>query len=125
MRALNDRELESVSGGCLLGNLLGGLFGGASVGGNGQSALAPAANTNTIPAANYVPSGCGASGYVASGYVPNGCAGAAVNPIGGLLQTISAPVSIISGLLQNPIGSVVSLIGAGIQQAVNCVTRLI
>lgn len=120
MRALNDRELDSVSGGFgLLGNLLGGLFGGSS-NGNGQSALAPAANTNTIPAANYAP-----NGYAVNGYVPNGYAAAAANPAGSLLQSIAAPVLAITNFLQDPFGSIISLIGTGIQQAVNFVTRLI
>lgn len=123
MRALNDRELDSVSGGCfgLLGSLLGGLFGGLGLGlgGNGQSTLAPAANTNTIPSANYTPNGCAVSGYATNGYA------APANAGNSLLQSVAAPVSAITGLLQNPIGSIVSLIGTGIQQAVNCVTRLI
>lgn len=111
MRALSTRELDSVSGGFgLLGNLLGGLLGGAL--GGGQNVLAPAANTNTIPAANYV---------------PNGYAAAVAAPAfgGGVMGLLSAPLQAISGFLQNPLGSLVSLVGVGIQQAVNFVTRLV
>lgn len=108
MRALSNLELDSVSGGFgMLGNLLGGLLGGLT--GAGQNVLAPAANTNTIPAANYAPNGYAAAPSVG----------------GGVMGLLSAPLQAISGFLQNPLGSLVSLVGAGIQQAVNFVTRLI
>ncbi len=114
MRALNSRELDSVSGGAgLLGNLLGGLFGG--FGNNAQSALAPAANTNTIPSANYAP-----AGYPAAANAPSVNLGG----FGGLGQLLG-PVQAFTNFLQHPLTSIISLIGEGIQQAVNFVTRLI
>ncbi|MCX8667011.1 hypothetical protein J3T99_05215 [Acetobacteraceae bacterium B3987] len=108
MRALSNLELDSVSGGCFLGNLLGGLFGGGSCG-NSQNPLAPAANTNTTPAAT--------NGVQASYPVGGSCGGG----LGGLGGLLGGPVQVLTGILQGPL----TLIGSCIQQAVNCVTRLI
>ncbi|CDG33140.1 MULTISPECIES: hypothetical protein [Acetobacteraceae] len=120
MRALSNRELDSVSGGFGLGNLIGGLVGGlGGLGGGAQNplaALAPAANTNTIPAVSY-PQGAAAP---AAGFNLGGLGG-----LGQLLSPIQSFTSAFSNFLQHPLRTILSLVGTGIQQAVNFVTRLI
>ncbi|MBE1724119.1 hypothetical protein [Bombella apis] len=114
MRALSNRELDSVSGGFGLGNLIGGLVGGLGGGAqNPLAALAPAANTNTIPAVSY-PQGAAAP-----------AAGFNLGGLGQLLSPIQSFTSAFSNFLQHPLRTILSLVGTGIQQAVNFVTRLI